>query len=305
MNEEAAFLEAMLEDPNDLALRIVFADWLEERGDPRGELLHLTHILTQSIDVPQRPEKEARLQALVDEGVPALGPIYTNGIDMRFAWIPPGTFLMGSTETGRHRRDCFVNETQHRVILTKGFFMGIHHVTQGQYQTVMGKNPSYFKGDSLPVECVSWNDSIIFCKKLSKQEGTEYQLPGEAQWEYACRAGTASAFCFGNDPSKLDEYAWYGLNSSSQPQAVGQKKPNAWGLYDMHGNVRQWCWDWFGDYPVEQVADPQGASHGDARVLRGGSWDSDYDFCRAAFRYGYGPGDRVVDTGLRVCFRPE
>src|ERR1051326_8315661 len=137
-NEEAAFLQAMLADPHDLALRLVFADWLEERGDPRGELLRLTHTLTQAIDVPQRAQLESRMQALVHEGVPPIGPFWTNSVGMLFAWIPPGTFLMGSPP---HEKDRFDNEAQHRVILTKGFFLGIHPVTKAQWQAITGQYP--------------------------------------------------------------------------------------------------------------------------------------------------------------------
>src|ERR1043165_1064494 len=137
-NEETAFLKAMLADPHDLALRLVFADWLEERGDLRGELLRLTHTLTQAIEVPQRAEKEARMQALLCDGVQPVGPYWTNELGMRFAWVPAGTFLMGSPEQEEERGD---DETQHQVTLTRGFWLGVYPVTQEEWQKVMGDNP--------------------------------------------------------------------------------------------------------------------------------------------------------------------
>ena len=195
----------------------------------------------------------------------AVGDPIENSIGMVLVPIPAGEFLMGSPETEPGRRD---NEVQHQVTLTKPFLLGVHEVTQGQWQAVMGTTPWKGKefvkeGDDYPATYVSWHDAVEFCRKLSEKEGLEYRLPTEAEWEYACRAGTTTAYSFGDDASELGEYAWYRENARNVGQkyahTVGQKKPNPWGLYDMHGNVWEWCSDWYGDYPSGSVTDPQGA----------------------------------------------
>jgi formylglycine-generating enzyme required for sulfatase activity len=162
---------------------------------------------------------------------PQQGTVWENSISMKLVWIAPGEFKMGSNDGEDFEKPL------HTVKITKGFYMGAFEVTQGQYQQVMGTNPSYFKGANLPVEQVSWDDAVEFCKKLSQKEGKTYRLPTEAEWEYACRAGTTTKFSFGDDESQLGEYAWYGKNSGMKTHPVGKKKPNAWGLFDMHGNV--------------------------------------------------------------------
>ena len=229
-------------------------------------------------------------------------------LDMKFVWIPPGTFLMGSPKEEKERRD---NETQHKVTLSKGFYMGVHLVTQEQWQAVMDKNPSSFKGEeNLPVETVSWNDCQDFIEKLRKKDKKAYRLPTEAEWEYACRAGTKTPFWFGETIS-TDQANYNGDNAygngkkgvyRQKTTPVGAFPANAYGLHDMHGNVWQWCQDWFGDYPQNDVIDPQGADTGKYRMLRGGSWDYNPQNCRSAYRNGYEPGLRLNYCGLRVCF---
>ena len=301
MNEETAFLRGLEESPNDDALRLVFADWLEEHCDPRGELLHLMHRLTQVWDGPQRTVSEVRLQALLQEGVQPLGPFRTNRLGMKFAWVPAGTFLMGSPD---HEQDRLANETQHRVILTKGFFLGIHPVTRAQWQAVMGKKKSLHGTGRLPVVEISWYDSLAFCEKLSKRDGESYRLPTEAEWEYACRAGSSSAYCFGDYFNHLGDYAWfmYSAGFQSPPRPVGQKKPNAWGLFDMHGNVGEWCWDWSGEYTTEDAIDPEGSPTGRFRVQRGGSTRMFPWQLRSAVRCRLLASNSYEDVGFRVCF---
>jgi formylglycine-generating enzyme required for sulfatase activity len=252
--------------------------------------------------------------------------------------ITGGAFTMGSpsTEAGRSS-----NETQHSVTLTQSFKMSRFQVTQGQYQAVMGTNPSYFTtangrapfggeiDERRPVEMVSWYDAIVFCNKLSVMEGLDpvysisdstnpddwgavptnnnatwnavvmvpnangYRLPTEAEWEYACRAGTTTAFNDGNDDytdaTEVGKMAWYSGNAGSKTHQVGLKTPNAWGLYDMHGNVWEWCWDWYGTYASGAQTDPTGAVTGAARVIRGGYWSFIAQNLRSAIRDGSYP----------------
>jgi formylglycine-generating enzyme required for sulfatase activity len=214
-----------------------------------------------------------------------------------FKLIPAGTFMMGDANGDD-------NETPHHVTLTKGFELGVCEVTQEQYERVMGTNPSDFKGPQNPVEGVSRNDAVEFCRKLSAENssGYVYRLPTEAEWEYACRAGTQTKYNFGDSDAELGDYAWYAENSGETTHPVGGKKPNAWGLYDMHGNVREWCQDRYSDYPSRSVNDPTGAVSGSGsfRVVRGGCWYSLSDFCRSAYRLRYTPDYRSCSLGFRV-----
>jgi uncharacterized protein (TIGR02996 family) len=310
MDQEQAFLQALLEDPRDLALRQIFADWLEEHGDPRGELLRLTHLLTQATDQPNRPQMEDRLRSLLEAGVQPVGPFWTNALGMRFAWIPPGVFLMGSPDSEPER---YENERQHRVRLTKGLWMGVYPVTQAQWQTVMRDNPSHFQGEDLPVEQVSWEDSQEFCATMAQRDGKRYGLPTEAEWEYACRAGTTTPFhfgailngtqanCNGKDPYGTKEKGPYQKRTS----AVGSYRPNAFGLWDMHGNVWEWCQDrYLTAHAPDDVENPVHlGEEGSGRVVRGGSWYGPARWCRAANRDWYEPGSRNYSVGCRACFR--
>jgi formylglycine-generating enzyme required for sulfatase activity len=228
-------------------------------------------------------------------------------INYKMVYIPPGTFMMGSPQNEQGRGG---DETQHQVTLTKGFYMGVTEVTQGQWQKVMGSNPSRFKdcGENCPVDSVSWNKVQEFIGKLNQQEGGKtYRLPTEAEWEYACRAGSATALAngdiretrFGPDPN-LGEMGWYLGNSDARTHQVGRKKPNGWGLFDMHGNVNEWCYDWYGKYPSGEVTNPEGQSSGSDRVIRGGSWHDTAGVCRSAVRYGYTPVNWSDDLGFRL-----
>jgi len=190
----------------------------------------------------------------------------------------------------------------HEVTLTTPFHMSTHEVTQEQYQQVMGVNPSHFKGPRLPVEMVSWEDAVAFCKKVSEKTGQTVRLPTEAEWEHACRAGTTTMYYTGDTKADLDRVAWYGANSKETTHPVGQKAANAWGLHDMHGNVWEWCLDLGQEYCSPAAAvDPQGPSDGQYRVVRGGSWHfDDAGYCRSASRLGYDPGYRDPRFGFRV-----
>ena len=234
-----------------------------------------------------------------------------NSIGIEFASIPAGKFLMGSPATEKERSP---NETQHEVTLTQGFWMGVYEVTQAQYEQVMGKNPSEFKGATLPVETVSYKDALAFCKKLSdlpaeKAAGRKYRLPTEAEWEYCCRAGTSTPFHFGNElngtQANCDGNNPYGTTKKGpyleKTSPVGSYPANAWGLYDMHGNVWEWCQDWYDSSPKQSVTDPRGPEVGSICVSRGGSWYNEAAGCRSANRYWYDPSIRNSGVGFRLA----
>jgi formylglycine-generating enzyme required for sulfatase activity len=253
----------------------------------------------------------------------------------RLVWISPGTFVMGSPTSEALR---YSDETQHTVTLTKGFYMGKYAVTQGEYLALMGNNPSYFttvdwNGHPIspdlnrPVELVSWIDATNYCAHLTQQEqaagrlpsGWVYRLPTESEREYACRAGTTTAFNFGSAirGGMANFYNYYEYDAAIgeiyfanptvpwlfRTTTVGSYAPNAWGLHDMHGNVWEWCGDWYGTYPTGSVSDPQGAPSGSARVVRGGGWGDSGRLCRSAFRY-YSPSDWNFSFGFRVVLAP-
>jgi len=219
-----------------------------------------------------------------------------NGVSFKMVRIPAGEFMMGSPPNEPERGD---DETQHRVRISRDFWMGQTEVTQGLWKAVMGSNPSYFSncGDDCPVEQVSWHECQEFIQKLNGMvSGGNFRLPTEAEWEVACRAGTTGPYA-----GDLDAMGWYVENSGSKTHGVGQKQPNAWGLYDMHGNVFEWCQDWYGGYPAGSVTDPTGPSSGSIRVLRGGSWYYVAGFCRSADRNRDTPGSRSFSLGLRLA----
>ncbi len=216
--------------------------------------------------------------------------------EMKFAWCPPGTFLMGGNGVS--------DNPQHRVAISKGFWMGVYPVTQAQWQAVMGYNPSNFRGDERPVETASWDDCQEFCQKMAELTGKPIRLPTEAEWEYACRAGTTGEYCSGNGEDALKKVGWYDGNSGKQTHVVGEKKvANPWGLFDVHGNVWEWCQDLYATLGSENITDPINLNNGDARVFRGGSWSGSAGDCRSAYRHWVAPGRRYNFLGLRVCFR--
>jgi formylglycine-generating enzyme required for sulfatase activity len=256
----------------------------------------------------QRPPTDAAAQTAKPGGIakagdaPKPGDLDTvdlgGGVKMELAWIPAGSFQMGSPDSawGRDKDEGPVHTVE-----LDGFWMGKYEVTQEQYEAVMGKNPSYFKGAKNPVEQVSWNNAADFCRKASQETGEGFRLPTEAEWEYACRAGSTTHFCFGDSDDGLGDYAWYAHNSGSQTHPVGEKKPNALGLYDMHGNVSEWCGDWYADkYSAGIAKNPQGPSSGEYRVARGGSWFNLPQLCRSAIRLRHGPTYRNYNNGFRV-----
>ena len=231
----------------------------------------------------------------------------TETIELRHC--PAGTFIMGSPENELGRED---DEIQHQVTISKDFYMGTFEVTQGQYLAVMGINPSLYSSvASGPVECVSRDDAKAFCAWLnaniassSLPSGYRFDLPTEAQWEYACRAGTTTVFYYGDDHNSLGTVCWFRSNSNNTTHPVGSKGiPNAWGLFDMSGNVTEWCRDWYGDYPTTAVVDPIGVDSSSYQALRGGSWLSESKSCRSADRTEY-LGVKTDDVGFRLALVP-
>jgi formylglycine-generating enzyme required for sulfatase activity len=235
---------------------------------------------------------------------------WVNSIGMKFVQIPNGTFTMGSppTELGR-----FPDETLHDVTITQDFYLGVFEVTVEQFSRVMGEDAeSHYRikmrGDlpEQPVRYVSFELATEFCRRLSelpaeKNAGRVYRLPTEAEWEYACRAGSTTAYVYGDSKSSLGDYAWFNENSVGVSHPVGQKRPNAWGLYDMHGNVWECCSDWYGEYPAAAVNDPQGPRDAMKFVLRGGANDTTAAYCRSATRRQTLPIIGSSTDGLRVA----
>jgi formylglycine-generating enzyme required for sulfatase activity len=236
------------------------------------------------------------------------------GVEYPFRWCPAGTFMMGSPENEVERES---NETQHQVTLTHGFWLLETPVTQAMWEGVMGGVSSAFRGKNFPVECVSWEECQAYIEKLNSLKpapsGYRFSMPTEAQWEYACRAGTTTPFHFGSqlngDKANCAGNFPYGTElkgkSLSRTSEVGAYPANAWGLHDMHGNVWEWCLDWKGDYPNGNVTDPVGASTGSERMLRGGSWCSSAGVCRSAYRFACVPSDSHWVVGFRLSLVHE
>ena len=279
------------------------------------------HVICRDLGVPEE----------TPEGTPLLyvGGKAVDALRGEMVLIRAGSFLMGSPRSEEERED---DEIQHKVAISRNFFMGKYEVIQGQWRAVMGNNPSYYRncGDDCPVENICWLEAIKFCNRLSERVGLTpayripkysipgeevvwdrtangYRLPTEAEWEYACRAGTMTRYYTGNSETDLDLAGWHSRQSGFQSNRVGQKTPNAWGLYDMHGSVREWCWDRYGDYQKRSVTDPVGPETGPFRALRGGSWFFGAVHCRSADRgYGFpvysylGRAGLDSDTGLRL-----
>jgi formylglycine-generating enzyme len=227
-------------------------------------------------------------------------------LDMTFAYVAPGSFQMGSNEGE-------IDEAPvHTVTLSQGYWMGKHEVTHQQYESIVGDHSNMFKGSTNPVEKVSWNDAVVFCRTLTKQErqagrlpaGYEYRLPTEAEWEYAARGGSDGPSANYAGSNSIDEVAWYKENSGKKTHPVGQKQANELGLHDMTGNVWEWCLDWYGEYPSEAQTNPTGPSTGAYRVLHGGAWYCDMTLCRETLRYRFTPASAYGFLGFRVALAP-
>jgi uncharacterized protein (TIGR02996 family) len=327
MNTEHALLQALHDDPADETSWLVLSDWLEEHGEPRrAELLRAQRqLLRTPFEDRSRRALEQRVQRLLAAGVLPCVPTLTNALGMSFALVPAGTFLMGSPEDEEGRIED--ESPRHDVQISRPFYLGVHPVTQDSYQRLTGANPSHFaaSGDgaeavrgldtrAFPVDSVSFNDAQKFCRRLSalpeeQCAGHKYRLPSEAEWEYACRAGTTTPFsvgkglssqqgnCDGGHPYKARRGPY--LNRTAP---VGSYPPNGFGLFDMHGNVWEWCADRFAEdyYTHSPHRDPRGPRGGNLRVLRGGSWTDYATDLRCAYRYNGSPRHADNRLGLRV-----
>jgi uncharacterized protein (TIGR02996 family) len=290
MDAGVGLLEAIHEDPQDSTAWQVLADWLEDRDQAQcAELVRLREQIRGEPDHPDRGgwEKQARqvLAAGVKPFVPSLTFLLARQVGLELALVVPGRFTMGSPENEKGR---FPREVRRPVTLTRAFYLAVFPVTQAQWHAVTREDPSMLKGRKRPVENVSWEACVGFCEKLSEKLQRRFRLPTEAEWEYACRAGTTTPFCSGKGVSALRQVGWASYDghtgSLGEHQVVGQLQPNAWGFYDMHGNVLEWCLDRFGHHDDSEVTDPIGPDDGDERVLRGGSWYAPPRYCRSAYR---------------------
>jgi len=262
----------------------------EQAGDPGGET------------DPEKIQKDKE-----EELLPKGKPYTVEAIDMKMEWIPPGRFTMGShpSEVGHHLEE----ETLHMVIHSQGFWMGAYEVNQKQFLQLMGENPSTFQDENMPAHKVDWHDALEFCEILTDQEKRDkripdnwkFNLPTEAQWEYACRADATTAYHFGNSVDDLARFCWFNDNSKGSPKPVGLKRPNDWGLYDIHGNVGEWCYDWYGKrYPPDRSVDPITEKGSEKKVFRGGTYTDIPERCRSAHRHKIEPDTRNPWIGFRV-----
>jgi uncharacterized protein (TIGR02996 family) len=317
MNTRDGLLSGIVSEPLEETRWLVLADWLQENDDPRrAELLRLHRRLLATCCEPdahpERTEWHRRAVELLGAGVRPCVPQHAlelpGGVPLVSSFVPPGSFLMGGTE--------YDNEKPvHRVTLTRGWFMGVYPVTQAQWTAVMGTEPSHFKGPNKPVENVSWDECVEFCAKLTahRNGSATVRLPTEAQWECACRAGTTTHYHFGDvlsaDVANYNgTYTWNGSPKGpyrKETTDVGSFPANPWGLFDLHGNVWEWCADGYAEYTGDEQTDPNRdieQSDNSSRVLRGGSWGNGPRNCRAASRLWFAPAYRGGDYGFRVCF---
>lgn len=269
----------------------------------KGQLFFLRSRVQELLKLqPKRDDMRRLLEVLPEE--PELAREFTNSIGMKFVLIRPGEFMMGSNEADNEK-------PPHLVEITQPFYLGVYPVTQAEYQSVMGTNPSHFRGNSqLPVEQVNWYDAVTFCEKLNRltvevQRMAHYRLPTEAEWEYGCRAGSTGKWCTGDDVSSLYDYAWLDKNSGWRTHPVGEKEGNNWDLRDMHGNVWEWCADYYGHYSPAMLTDPQGPTTGSLRVVRGGSWTCGPVRSQSAYRGLHDPLNRYDFLGFRLAVNPS
>ena len=232
------------------------------------------------------------------------GKTFHTSLGIDFVLIPAGSFMMGLSPDELFLPRYMDAMPKHEVRIHRPFYLSRHEITQRQWRVVMGKNPSNFTGKNRPVENITWHQVQEFIRRLNLRDNTRsYRLPTEAEWEYACRAGSVTQFHFGDDREKLDRFGWHCHNSDFETHPVGKLPPNDWGLYDMHGNAAEWCQDWYEGYPHSGVfsSDPSGPISGTEKMIRGGAWDQAASFCRSAARSRNVPNDGSVLVGFRLA----
>lgn len=265
---------------------------------PKKQKPATTQVAPKKHKSQSKPTKGGTVKRVTTKASYSNGTLTVNGIKYNMVWVEGGTFRMGATsEQGSEISD---EKPVHSVTLS-GYYIGKTEVTQALWQAVMGSNPSYFEGDDLPVEQVSWDDCQEFIRKLNSLTGQNFRLPTEAEWEFACRGGNNSRGYKYSGSNYIDNVAWYDGNSGDKTHPVATKSPNELGIYDMSGNVWEWCADWYGDYSSGRQTNPKGPYGGSIRVCRGGSWCNYAGLCRSSLRYYYYPSYRDYYLGLRLA----
>jgi uncharacterized protein (TIGR02996 family) len=305
MDALATMLQAVAHDPGDDTAWLALADCLGEAGEERrAELLRVQLALRQP-EVPDAPRLERRLLELWALGVPPCQPLLTARPGLEFVLIPPGSFWMGAEEGERWADPDEL--PRRRVTLKRGFYLGVTPITPNQWGGLMPRfPPGPYSSPNEPIVCVSWGDAEDFCWHLGARLGRRCRLPTEAEWEYACRAGTSGMYCCGDDVEALGKVGWCSYDgkwdSAGGTLPVRQLGANSWGLFDMHGNVWEWCSDWYARDAYEHAPsiDPRGPGDGAEAVVRGGSYRGGPWFCRSAERRGVDPASREVNIGFRV-----
>lgn len=265
---------------------------------PKKQKPATTQVAPKKHKSQSKPTKGGTVKRVATKASYSNGTLTVNGIKYNMVWVDGGTFRMGATsEQGSEISD---EKPVHSVTLS-GYYIGKTEVTQALWQAVMGSNPSYFEGDDLPVEQVSWDDCQEFIRKLNSLTGQNFRLPTEAEWEFACRGGNNSRGYKYSGSNYIDNVAWYDGNSGDKTHPVATKSPNELGIYDMSGNVWEWCADWYGDYSSGRQTNPKGPYGGSDRVSRGGSWNSYAGICRSSNRYINYPAGRDGNLGLRLA----
>ena len=265
---------------------------------PKKQKPATTQVTPKKHKSQSKPTKGGTVKRVATKASYSNGTLTVNGIKYNMVWVDGGTFRMGATpEQGS---DAYDNEKPVHSVTLSGYYIGKTEVTQALWKAVMGSNPSYFKGDNLPVEQVSWDDCQKFIRKLNALTGQNFRLPTEAEWEFACRGGNNSCGYKYSGSNYIDNVAWYDGNSGNKTRPVATKLPNELGIYDMTGNVWEWCSDWKGDYSSGAQTNPKGPYDGSGRVIRGGSWCFSAGFCRSSSRYYFSPDLRFNGLGLRL-----
>ena len=265
---------------------------------PKKQKPATTQVAPKKHKSQSKPTKGGTVKRVATKASYSNGTLTVNGIKYNMVWVEGGTFRMGATS--EQGSDAYSDEKPVHSVTLSSFYIGKTEVTQALWKAVMGSNPSHFKGDNLPVECVSWNDCQEFIRKLNALTGQNFRLPTEAEWEFACRGGNNSRGYKYSGSNYIDNVAWYDGNFGQTTHPVAMKLPNELGIYDMTGNVWEWCSDWYGDYSSGAQTNPKGPYDGSDRVDRGGGWLSDALYCRSSTRYYLSPGHRDYSLGLRL-----